>query len=90
MKILWQLLPSAAQAICKVIIFFVSLGWVSYGAILVIVKAEGQSIRREALAIRGIDKAHFDEKIDGVENRMNFRFDRVERILTDRYEKTRK
>ncbi len=62
MKILWSLIPPVAQAVVKVTIFFISLGWVSYGAILLIVKAEGQDIRREVMTIRGIDMAHIDNK----------------------------
>lgn len=64
MKILWSLLPSATKAILQVVIFFVSLGWASYGAILLIVKAEGQEIRREVMVIRGIDIKHIDGKFD--------------------------
>lgn len=72
MKILWQLLPPAVKAIVGVIVFFVSLGWASYGAVLLIVKAEGQEIRKDVMAIRAIDISHIDK-----------RFDRIERLIKE-------
>lgn len=83
MKTLWSLMPIAIKPIVQIIVFIMSLGWASYGAILLIVKAEGQSIRKEALTIRGIDKGHFDDKINGVEHRMNGRFDKIERLIKE-------
>ena len=70
MKLLWTLLPPAVKAIAMVIVFFVSLGWASYGAVLLIVKAEGQEIRKDVMEIRSIDMEHMDK-----------RFDRIERLI---------
>lgn len=67
MKLMWELLPPAVKAIATVIIFFISLGWASYGAVLLIVKAEGQDIRKEAKAIRKIDMEHLDKRFDRLE-----------------------
>lgn len=66
MKILWQLLPSATKAILQVILFFVSLGWASYGAILLIVKAEGIEIKAQVMEVRRIDIEHIDKRFDQV------------------------
>lgn len=67
MKILWELLPPFIKGAMTVVVFFVSLGWASYGAILLIVKAEGQEIRKEVMTIRGIDMTHINERFDRVE-----------------------
>lgn len=66
MKILWSLLPSATKAILQVVIFFVSLGWASYGAILLIVKAEGRDIKKQVMEVRRIDIEHIDKRFDQV------------------------
>lgn len=66
MKILWSLLPSAAKAILQVVIFFISLGWASYGAILLIVKAEGRDIKKQVMEVRRIDIEHIDKRFDQV------------------------
>lgn len=68
----WDILPPAAKAIFGVIAFFVGIGWASYGAVLLIVKAEGQDIRREIKEIRLIDITHLDK-----------RFDRIEQLLKE-------
>lgn len=66
MKTLWALLPSAAKAIFQVILFFVSLGWLAYGAVIVIVKAEGKEIKEQVLQIRKVDIEHIDKRFDQV------------------------
>lgn len=67
MKILWSLLPSAVKAIFQVIFFFVSLGWASYGAVILIVKAEGKDIKAQVMEIRKIDMSHMDKRFDRIE-----------------------
>lgn len=67
MKVLWSLLPPAIKAIFMVIVFFISLGWASYGAVLLIVKAEGQEIRKDAMQVRAIDMEHLDKRFDRIE-----------------------
>lgn len=66
MKILWSLLPSASKAILQVVIFFISVGWASYGAILLIVKAEGREIKSQVMEVRRIDIEHLDKRFDDV------------------------
>ena len=66
MKILWSLLPAASKAILQVVIFFISLGWASYGAILLIVKAEGREIKAQVMEVRRIDIEHLDKRFDDV------------------------
>lgn len=66
MKILWSLLPAASKAILQVVIFFISLGWASYGAILLIVKAEGREIKSQVMEVRRIDIEHLDKRFDDV------------------------
>lgn len=72
MKTLWALLPSAAKAIFQVILFFVSLGWLAYGAVIVIVKAEGKDIKEQVMQVRKVDIEHLDK-----------RFDRIERLIKE-------
>lgn len=67
MKLVWDLLPPFIKGAVTVIVFFVSLGWASYGAVLLIVKAEGQEIRREIKEIRLIDIQHLDKRFDTIE-----------------------
>ena len=67
MKIIWELLPPFIKGALTVVVFFVSLGWASYGAVLLIVKAEGQEIRREIKEIRLIDITHLDKRFDRIE-----------------------
>lgn len=71
MKTLWSLIPSAVKAIAQVVIFFISLGWLAYGAVILIVKAEGNEIRKELYKVRSIDKEHFDDKFEGVHKRFD-------------------
>jgi len=76
MKMIWELLPPFIKGAVTVIAFFVSIGWASYGAVLLIVKAEGQDIRKEVMTIRNIDMDH-----------INKRFDRVESLIIDGHKK---
>lgn len=66
MKTLWDLLPGIAKAIVSVVVFFISLGWASYGAILLIVKAEGKEIKEQVMEVRSIDMKHIDRRFDDV------------------------
>ena len=81
MKLIWSLLPPAVKAIAMVIIFFISLGWASYGAVLLIVQAEGNDIRREVKEIREIDMKHVNEKFSDNYKYQRERFDRLERLI---------
>jgi hypothetical protein len=44
--------------------FLIGLGWATYGAVLMIVKAEGQEIRKEVMTIRVIDMDHINKRFD--------------------------
>lgn len=66
MKTLWSVLPSAVKAIFTVIIFFISLGWAGYGAVILIVKAEGKQIKEQVMEVRKIDIEHIDKRFDQV------------------------
>lgn len=72
MKLVWDLLPPFIKGAVTVIVFFISLGWASYGAVLLIVKAEGKDIRKEVMNVRNIDMGHLDK-----------RFDRIERLIKE-------
>ena len=67
MKLMWSLLPPFVKGAFTVIAFFVGIGWASYGAVLLIVKAEGQDIRREIKEVRIIDIEHLDKRFDKIE-----------------------
>ena len=82
MKILWQLLPPAVKAVAMVIIFFISMGWASYGAVLLIVQAEGNDIRREVKEIRKIDMTNINEKFEDSHKYQRERFDRIEKLIS--------
>jgi len=60
------------KSILSVLAFIVGLGWGAYGAVYMIVKAEGQEIRREVKSIRDIDMQH-----------LNHRFDRIEKLIKE-------
>jgi hypothetical protein len=60
------------KSVLGVVAFIVGLGWGAYGAVYMIVKAEGQEIRQEVMNIRKIDMDH----IDG-------RFDRLEKLIKE-------
>ena len=67
MKTIWGIIPAFLKAIISVFVFIASLGWASYGAILMIVKAEGKEIRREVMEVRRIDIEHIDKRFDKLE-----------------------
>jgi hypothetical protein len=67
MKLMWELLPPFIKGAVTVVAFFIGIGWASYGAVLLIVKAEGQEIKKEVLLIRGIDMVHINQRFDKVE-----------------------
>lgn len=77
MKILWELLPPFIKGALTVVGFFVGLGWASYGAVLIIVKAEGQEIRKEVMTIRNIDMDHINKRFNSVENKL----ERIEGLI---------
>ncbi len=78
MKILWQILPPAIKAIVTVCIFFVSLGWAAYGAILLIVKAEGQELKKEVMEVRSVDIQYITERFDRLEVKLDRALDKKE------------
>ena len=67
MKLMWELLPPLIKGAVTVVAFFVGIGWASYGAVLLIVKAEGQEIKREVMEVRKIDIEHLDKRFDRIE-----------------------
>lgn len=71
MKLMWELLPPAAKAIFGVVAFFVGIGWASYGAVLLIVKAEGQDIRREVMKVRQVDIHYIADRFDRLEAKID-------------------
>jgi hypothetical protein len=81
MKLFWSMLPSAVKAIFAVIVFFISIGWASYGAVLLIVQAEGNDIRREVKEIRKIDMETVNEKFNDNYKYQRDRFDRIEALI---------
>jgi hypothetical protein len=67
MKHLWALLPPFIKAILSVIVFVFTLGWGAYGAVYLIVKAEGKGIKEEVMNVRKIDMEHLDKRFDKLE-----------------------
>jgi hypothetical protein len=51
--------------------------WGAYSSIHIIVKAEGQEIKREVGEIRNIDMNHLNQRFDRIEKR----FDKLEDII---------
>lgn len=80
MKMLWELLPPFIKGALTVVAFFVGLGWASYGAVLLIVKAEGQEIRKELMTVRGIDIEYIGKRFDKIESR----FDKIETLIVEK------
>ena len=72
MKALINFSAPTLKALLGVIVFVIGLGWGAYGAVYMIVKAEGQEIRREVKQIRDIDMGH-----------INYRFDRIEKLIKE-------
>ncbi len=68
MKQLIQLIFPTIKALLGVSAFIIGLGWGAYGAVYMIVKAEGQEIRREVKQIRDIDMSHLDRRFDRLEH----------------------
>jgi hypothetical protein len=66
MKALGFLAPFI-KSILSVLAFIIGLGWAAYGAVYMIVKAEGQEIKREVKTIRDIDMGHLDKRFDRIE-----------------------
>lgn len=64
---LWPLLPPVLKAFFSVVLFFISLGWAAYGAVLLIVKAEGKAIEEKVMRVRAIDIEHLDKRFDRLE-----------------------
>lgn len=67
MRSLIQLIFPTLKAIVAVVAFFVGLGWSAFVGVNLIVKAEGQDIRREVKEIRAIDMTHIDKRFDRLE-----------------------
>ncbi len=74
MKVMWELLPPFIKGAVAVVVFFISLGWASYGAVLLVVKAEGEEIEarvydieNKVMTIRKIDMEHLDKRFDQIE-----------------------
>lgn len=67
LKFLWSLVPPALKAIITVCIFFVSIGWGAYGAVLLIVRVEAKGIEEKVMQIRKIDMEHMDRRFDRLE-----------------------
>jgi hypothetical protein len=72
MKNIITFIAPTLKALLGVVAFIIGLGWGAYGAVYLIVKAEGQEIRREVKEIRDIDMGH-----------INYRFDRIEKLIKE-------
>lgn len=68
MKGLINFIFPTIKALLGVSAFIIGLGWGAYGAVYMIVKAEGQEIRREVKQIRDIDMSHLDSRFDRLEH----------------------
>ncbi len=68
MKQLVQFIFPTVKAVVTVTGFLIGLGWAAYGSIYMIVKAEGQEIRREVKIIRDVDMGHLDYRFNRIEN----------------------
>lgn len=66
MKI-WAFVAPFVKSVVSVVAFIIGLGWAAYGSVYMIVKAEGQEIRREVKEIRDIDMSHLDKRFDKIE-----------------------
>lgn len=64
---LWAFVAPFVKSVVSVIAFIIGLGWAAYGSVYMIVKAEGQEIRREVKEIRDIDMTHLDKRFDKLE-----------------------
>ena len=64
MKTIYSMIPSFIKAIIGVVGFIISLGWAAYGSVYLIVKAEGQDIRREFLTLDKKNMQHIDRRFD--------------------------
>lgn len=67
MKQLLQFIFPTVKAVVTVTGFLIGIGWGAYGMVYVIVKAEGQEIRREVKVIRDVDMGHLDKRFDRIE-----------------------
>ena len=67
MKQLIQFIFPTVKAVVTVTGFLIGIGWGAYGMVYVIVKAEGQEIRREVRVIRDVDMGHLDKRFDRIE-----------------------
>lgn len=68
-----SILSSTVKSIVGTVAFFIALGWSAFVAVNLVVKAEGQEIRKDVMSIREIDMKHMDN-----------RFDRIESLLKDK------
>jgi hypothetical protein len=64
---LWAFAAPFIKSILSVLAFIIGLGWAAYGSVYMIVKAEGQEIKREVKNIRDIDMSHLDKRFDKLE-----------------------
>jgi hypothetical protein len=66
-KNLINFIAPTIKAIVQVFVYMAGLGWIAYGAVYMIVKAEGQEIRREVKQIRDIDMSYIAQRFDRIE-----------------------
>ena len=66
MKIIEFITP-ILKAAFGVVAFLVGIGWAAYGAIILVVRAEGQEIEKKVMHVRQIDLHHLDSRFDRLE-----------------------
>lgn len=69
MKMLWQMSLPFIKAVLGVVTFLIGIGWGAFATIQLIVRAEGDEIRREVMEIRSIDKDYIGQRFDRIEKR---------------------
>ena len=70
MKSLFIALFPTIRAFIGAISFLMGVGWGAYASIQLIAKSEASIVKEELKAWRGIDKEHFDEKIEDVDGKL--------------------
>lgn len=71
MKELAKFIFPTVKAVIQVTAFFVGIGWASYGAIMLIVKAEGKDIKVQVMEVRRVDMEHLEKRFDRVDRKLD-------------------
>jgi hypothetical protein len=71
MKALIQFIFPTLKAVFMVTSFFVGLGWASYGAVALMVKAEANVVESKIMAVRNADFQHLNGRFDRLESKID-------------------